>query len=239
MKGSTVDWSQARIERDELNLLAELVPLAGLQVIELGCGRARLARDLLARHPDARVTGLAVDAIQHARNLAAPTERLSFSASGAEAIPLPEAQFELALMLKSLHHVPLALMDQALREGHRVMRTGGHLYVSDPVYAGALNQITRLYNDEGAVRAAAQAALDRALASGQWEAAAERHFAVPVRYADFADFERRMLDVTYAERHLDDDLREQVRARFAAHVGPEGAHFQRPMHVRLLRKAGA
>ncbi|MCC6812685.1 MAG: class I SAM-dependent methyltransferase [Rubrivivax sp.] len=239
MKGSTVDWSQARIERDELNLLAELVPLAGLQVIELGCGSARLARDLLARHPDARVTGLEVDAIQHARNLAAPAERLSFIAAGAEAIPLPEAQFDLALMLKSLHHVPLALMDQALREVHRVLRTGGHLYVSEPVYAGALNQITRLYNDEGAVRAAAQAALDRALASGQWEAAAERHFAVPVRYADFADFERRMLDVTYAERHLDDDLREQVRARFAAHVGPEGAHFQRPMHVRLLRKAGA
>ncbi|HNE61241.1 MAG TPA: class I SAM-dependent methyltransferase, partial [Ottowia sp.] len=217
----------------------ELVPLAGLQVIELGCGSARLARDLLARHPDARVTGLEVDAIQHARNLAAPAERLSFIAAGAEAIPLPEAQFDLALMLKSLHHVPLALMDQALREVHRVLRTGGHLYVSEPVYAGALNQITRLYNDEGAVRAAAQAALDRALASGQWEAAAERHFAVPVRYADFADFERRMLDVTYAERHLDDDLREQVRARFAAHVGPEGAHFQRPMHVRLLRKAGA
>ncbi|HNI85250.1 MAG TPA: class I SAM-dependent methyltransferase [Ottowia sp.] len=234
-----MDWSQARIERDELNLLAELVPLAGLQVIELGCGSARLARDLLARHPDARVTGLEVDAIQHARNLAAPAERLSFIAAGAEAIPLPEAQFDLALMLKSLHHVPLALMDQALREVHRVLRTGGHLYVSEPVYAGALNQITRLYNDEGAVRAAAQAALDRALASGQWEAAAERHFAVPVRYADFADFERRMLDVTYAERHLDDDLREQVRARFAAHVGPEGAHFQRPMHVRLLRKAGA
>ena len=185
------------------------------------------------------MTGLEVDAIQHAKNLAAPAERLSFIAAGAEAIPLPEAQFDLALMLKSLHHVPLALMDQALREVHRVLRTGGHLYVSEPVYAGALNQITRLYNDEGAVRAAAQAALDRALASGQWEAAAERHFAVPVRYADFADFERRMLDVTYAERHLDDALRQQVQARFAAHVGPEGAHFQRPMHVRLLRKAGA
>ncbi len=228
-----------RIERDELAILAELLPLADQHVIELGCGGARLARDLLARYPDARVTGLEVDAIQHAKNLAAPAERLTFIAAGAEAIPLPQAQFDLALMLKSLHHVPLALMDQALREVHRVLRTGGHLYVSEPVYAGALNQITRLYNDEGAVRAAAQAALDRALASGQWEAAAERHFAVPVRYADFADFERRMLDVTYAERHLDDDLREQVRARFAAHVGPEGAHFQRPMHVRLLRKAGA
>ena len=238
MKGSTVDWSQARIERDELNLLAELVPLAGLQVIELGCGSARLARDLLARHPDARVTGLEVDAIQHARNLAAPAERLSFIAAGAEAIPLPEAQFDLALMLKSLHHVPLALMDQALREVHRVLRPGGHLYVSEPVYAGELNQITRLFNDEGQVRAAAQAALDRALAAGQWEPAAELRFEVPVQYADFADFERRMLDVTYAERQLDDALRQRVRALFEPHVGPGGAHFKRPMHVRLLRKPG-
>lgn len=238
MKGSTVDWSQARIERDELNLLAELVPLAGLQVIELGCGSARLARDLLARHPDARVTGLEVDAIQHARNLAAPAERLSFIAAGAEAIPLPEAQFDLALMLKSLHHVPLPLMDQALREVHRVLRPGGHLYVSEPVYAGELNQITRLFNDEGQVRAAAQAALDRALAAGQWEPAAELRFEVPVQYADFADFERRMLDVTYAERQLDDALRQRVRALFEPHVGPGGAHFKRPMHVRLLRKPG-
>ncbi|HOK11336.1 MAG TPA: class I SAM-dependent methyltransferase, partial [Ottowia sp.] len=96
-----------RIERDELAILAELLPLADQHVIELGCGGARLARDLLARYPDARVTGLEVDAIQHAKNLAAPAERLTFIAAGAEAIPLPQARFDLALMLKSLHHVPL------------------------------------------------------------------------------------------------------------------------------------
>ena len=227
-----------RIERDELTILAELVPLTGQHIIELGCGGARLARDLLARYPDARVTGLEVDAIQHAKNLAAPAERLTFIAAGAQAIPLPQARFDLALMLKSLHHVPLPHMDQALREVHRVLRPGGHLYVSEPVYAGELNQITRLFNDEGQVRAAAQAALDRALAAGQWEPAAELRFEVPVQYADFADFERRMLDVTYAERQLDDALRQRVRALFEPHVGPGGAHFNRPMHVRLLRKPG-
>ena len=47
-----------------------------------------------------------------------------------------------------------------------------------------------------------------------------------------------MLDVTFAERHLDGELRERVRARFEPHMGPGGAHFQRPMHVRLLRKSG-
>ena len=224
---------------DELDLLADLAPLAGARVVELGCGAAALARALLRRFPDSHVTALEVDERQHALNLANPQDRLHFVAGGAQAIPCADGSFDLALMLKSLHHVPLPLMDQALREVHRVLRPGGHLYVSEPVYAGELNQITRLFNDEGQVRAAAQAALDRALAAGQWEPAAELRFEVPVQYADFADFERRMLDVTYAERQLDDALRQRVRALFEPHVGPGGAHFKRPMHARLLRKPGS
>ena len=230
--------AEPRVERDELIVLNRLVPLAAQDIIELGCGAARLARELLARYPATRVTGLEVDAIQHARNLAAPAERLRFIAAGAQAIPLPDAQFDLALMLKSLHHVPQSIMDQALAEVHRVLRPGGHLYVSEPVFAGALNEITRLFNDEQAVRAAAQAALDRALATGAWAQVAERRFDMPAHFADFAAFERRMLDVTFAERHLDSELRERVHARFESHVGIGGAHFERPMHVRLLRKPG-
>ena len=230
--------AEPRVERDELIVLNRLVLLAAQDIIELGCGAARLARELLVRYPATRVTGLEVDAIQHARNLAAPAERLRFIAAGAQAIPLPDAKFDLALMLKSLHHVPQLIMDQALAEVHRVLRPGGHLYVSEPVFAGALNEITRLFNDEQAVRAAAQAALDRALATGAWAQVAERRFDMPAHFADFAAFERRMLDVTFAERHLDGELRERVRARFEPHMGPGGAHFQRPMHVRLLRKSG-
>lgn len=227
------------VERDELRILEQLLPLAGPQrVIELGCGGARLLRELLRRFPDVQATGLEIDAVQHAKNLAAPAERLHFIAAGAEAIPLPDESFDLALMLKSLHHVALAQMDRTLAEAHRVLKAGGHLYVSEPVYAGDLNRIVRLFNDEREVRAAAQAAVDRALAGGGWTCAAELHFEVPVHYADFADFERRMLDVSYAERHFDGDLRERVRARFEPHVGSGGAHFTRPMLVRLLRKSG-
>jgi SAM-dependent methyltransferase len=187
------------------------------------------------------VTALEVDERQLAQNLAAPPlPGLDFVHAGAQAIPLADASFDGALMLKSLHHVPLPLMDAALAGARRVLRPGGWLYVSEPVAAGPLNGITRLFNDEGRVRAEAQAALDRALAGGGWVAEAERRFEVPVRFADFADFERRMVDVTFAERHLDDALRAAVRARFAPHLGADGAHFVRPMHVRLLRRtAGA
>ena len=225
-----------RVERDELRILGELVPLDAQRIIELGCGSAYLARKLLARFPRCRVTGLEVDAIQHAKNLAAPAEGLTFIAAGAQAIPLPDAQFDLALMLKSLHHVPMPAMDQALAETRRVLRPGGHLYVSEPVYAGALNEVMRLFNDEGEVRAAAQEALDRACASGAWERAADVYFEVPVHYADFADFERRMLDVSFVRRHFDEALRRRIRKRFEPHVGPGGAQFTRPMHACLLRK---
>ena len=228
--------SAAPLIDDELDVLAELVPLAGQRIVELGCGAAKLARALVQRHPRSHVTGLEVDERQHAKNLAAPQAGLSFVAGGAQAIPFPAASFDLALMLKSLHHVPLPLLDTALREVARVLAPRGLLYVSEPVYAGPLNEVIRLFNDEGVVRAAAQAALDAALAGGTWEAVAERRFEVPVHFADFADFEQRMMRPTYADHHLDEAKVRTVQAAFLPHCGADGAHFTRPMHVRLLRK---
>ena len=222
---------------DELALLNRLVPLHAQRIIELGCGAAGLSRKLLTAYPTCRVTGLEVDATQHAQNLAAPpTPGLSFIAASAQAIPFEDGGFDLALMLKSLHHVPLALMDQALAETRRVLRPGGHLYVSEPVFDGPLNDIMRLYNDEQAVRAAALQAVRRAIASGGWREVAEHHFQMPARYADFDEFERRATGVTYADRRWSADLRERVRERFEALRPPAGQPFERPMRVNLLQK---
>lgn len=224
---------------DELDVLVELLPTPGTRVIELGCGGARMARQMLERWPDMRYLGLEVDLRQHAINLQDTPPRMRFAVGGAQAIACDDAQFDLALMLKSLHHVPLDAMDQALTEVARVLRPGGHLYVSEPVYEGALNEIVRLYNDEGIVRAAAQAALDRALAvRGTWEQVAQRRFDMPVHFEDFAQFERRMMNPTFADHRIDAPLRERVAAAFAPHCTMQGAHFVRPMHVRLLRRAG-
>jgi SAM-dependent methyltransferase len=225
---------------DELRLLAELLPLKQQAIIELGCGSARLARDLLLRFPGCTVTGLEVDTTQHAKNLARPQPGLRFVAGGAEAVPFADASFDLALMLKSLHHVPLPAMDRALIEVARVLKPGGLFYVSEPIYGGALNEIVRLYNDEGVVRPAAQATLDRALAASgsPWEAVTERRFSQPVSYASFDEFAQRMLYPSFADHAITPALLEQVRAAFEPHLGAEGARFVRPMHVRLLRRRG-
>lgn len=221
---------------DELDVLAGLVPLDKLNIIELGCGAAALARDLLMRYPDSRWIGLEVDARQHAKNLAAPQAGLHFMAGVAQSLPFPDAGFDLVMMLKSLHHVPMPLMAQALDEAARVLRPGGHLYVSEPVYDGALNEVIRLFHDEGVVRVAAQAAVDQALLGGAWAQAAELRFDMPVYFRDFAEFEQRMMRPTYADHHIDAAKLASVQAVFSPHCGDEGAHFTRPMHVRLLRR---
>jgi ubiquinone/menaquinone biosynthesis C-methylase UbiE len=223
---------------DELQLLQSLVDLPQRpRVIELGCGAAHLSRKLLQRYPGSTVTGLEVDERQMAKSLATPQERLSFVQAGAQAIPFPDQSFDLALMLKSLHHVPLDLLDQALAEAHRVLRPQGLLYVSEPVFAGALNEVMRLFHDEEVVRAAALAAVRRAVASGAWVQVDEVHFEMPVHYRDFAEFEQRMIAVTFVEHKLDPATLAAVRERFEPHMTSGGAHFVRPMRVNLLRRA--
>lgn len=223
---------------DELDLLAGWVPLAGQDIVEAGCGDAALAHRLLERCPGCHVTGLDVDLRQLGRNLASPRPGLRLVAAGAQALPFADACFDLALMLKSLHHVPPLLMAQALGELARVLRPGGHLYVSEPVYAGPFNDVMRLFNDEGAVRAAAQAALDTAVRSGRWAQVAEQRFEVPVQFASWADFEQRMMRPSFADHRIDETLLAAVRAAFEPHVREGGARFSRPMHVRLLRRLG-
>lgn len=224
------------IVADELDVLDALLPLRGARIVELGCGAAAVARALLERHDDAHVTGLEVDVRQHAKNLANPRDRLRFVEAGAQQVPLPDASFDVALMLKSLHHVPLAEMARALAEAARVLRPGGLLYVSEPVYAGRFNDLVRLFNDEGRVRAAAQDALDAALAGGDWRQRTEVRFATESSYRDFDDWESKQMKHTFAQYTIEDALRERVREAFEASVREGGPRFERPLHVRVLER---
>jgi ubiquinone/menaquinone biosynthesis C-methylase UbiE len=223
----------------ELDLMDALLPLHTGQFVELGCGGARLAREWLARHAQAHITALEVDTVQMAKNLQTVTDRLNFVSAGAQAIPTPALHFDGALMLKSLHHVPMPDLDTALSEVARVLKPGGWFYVSEPIYAGALNEIVRLYNDEGVVRPAAQAALDRAVVQGLFEPVSEHRFAQAVRFADFETFAQRMLYPSFADHRVTPELLAQVASAYAPHQREDGAHFVRPMHVRVLRRSAA
>lgn len=220
---------------NESELLAELLPLANAAVLELGCGKAEKTR-IVAQHA-ASVLALEVDAIQLAKNRAiADLPNVRFEHGGAELIPAADASFDIVLMFKSLHHVPVALMDDAFSEIHRVLRPSGIAYISEPVYAGDFNEILRLFHDEKAVREAAFAAERRTVASGRFALRAQRFFLQPMHFADFSQFAEQVIGVTHTEHRLSTELYEQVRARFNRYLSADGAYFHMPLRVDLLNR---
>jgi len=224
-------------EATELEIISETLPLGNARVLELGCGRAWMTRRIAEDFPVARIIATEVDRVQHEKNLQiTDLPAVEFRYGGAEAIDLPDASVDVVLMLKSLHHVPGPLMARALDEIHRVLVPGGLAYISEPVYAGAFNDILRLFNDERQVREAAFAAVADAVESGRFELEAEIFFDAPGHYADWQDFEDRMLKVTHTDHRIDAALHTRIKAAFESHLGPDGASFLRPSRVDLLRK---
>jgi SAM-dependent methyltransferase len=222
---------------EEIDLMEALLPLRDRRVLELGCGAAWTTRLLVGRLGAASVSAYEVDRIQHEKNLALDLPGVSFHYGGAQSIAEPDGGFDAVLMLKSLHHVPVAQMDQALLEVHRVLKPGGLFYCSEPVYWGSFNDLMRLIEDERVVREAAFAALVRAVAEGLFALEQERFFQSEGIYPDWETFQARFIDVTHSDRNLDAGRRAEIRAAFERHLTPEGARFQKPHRVDLLRKA--
>ena len=214
-----------------------LLPIAGARVLELGCGAAELTREIAASAPGVSVTALEVDAIQHQKNLAIQDlPSVTFELGGAEAIPAPDASFDIVLMLHSLHHVPVESMDPALREIRRALKPGGLAYFEEPVFDGEYTEVTRIFHDEQLVRKAAFLALQRAVAAGLMEFVAEKFFLTPKRYADWAQFERNIREKTHTEHRLTDAQWDAVKTRFMRSMTPDGALFMQPLRVDLLRR---
>lgn len=221
----------------EHEIYHELLNLDGKQILELGCGSAEITRAIATEGSGRTVIALEVDEIQHRLHQKIDDlPNVEFRMAGAEAIPYPEASFDVAFMFKSLHHVPLKLMDQSFTEIHRVLKPGGLAYISEPVFAGDFNDVLKIFHNEEQVRLAAFEATKRAIDSGLFELASETFFNSPMHFDDFADFEAKVLGVTHTDHQLSPELYEQVKAKFETHMRPDGTNFLMPIRVDLLKK---
>ena len=222
---------------NELDLIAQHLPLAGATVLELGCGTARMTRSIAERFAVARIIATEVDRIQHAKNLASQHNSvIEFREGGAQAIDLPDNSVDVVFMFKSLHHVPAELMAQGLLEITRVLKPGGLAWISEPVYAGDFNDILKLFHDEKRVRELAFQAVCDSVATGKLELVEQIFCNTETRFADFAEFETRIIQVTHTDHKLDDALYAQVKQRFEAHLGADGVKFANPARFDVLRK---
>ncbi|MGI9464406.1 MAG: class I SAM-dependent methyltransferase [Aestuariivirgaceae bacterium] len=217
------------------DVLNRLLPVAGLRVLDIGCGKGWLTRRL--RAAGARPTGLECTPAQIAAARESDPEHLEDYVEGVgEALPFDDQTFDLAIFSQSLHHVPVASMATALSEAHRVLKPGGHLYVLEPVAAGEMHALDRLIDDETGVRAAALAALEKA--TGFQQIATQTYDTVYV-YQRAEDFVEDMIRVDRKRAQQAQNNSDEIRTVFARTGAPApqgGRAFRQPNKVIRLQK---
>jgi ubiquinone/menaquinone biosynthesis C-methylase UbiE len=122
-----------RVYRERLVDLAHLT--SGESVLDVGCGTGTLAIVSKRRvGPTGTVHGIdaSLAMIARAREKAkkAGVEVL-FKQGVVEALPFPDAHFDVVLSTLMLHHLPRKLREQCAREVRRVLKPGGRVLVVD------------------------------------------------------------------------------------------------------------
>jgi SAM-dependent methyltransferase len=228
---------QIDVNCPESEIYNHMLSLDGKHILELGCGTAEITRNIATGGMSRKITALEVDVIAHEKNLQiTDLPNVTFGLAGAQDIPLEDESVDVVFMFKSLHHVPIELMETSIHEIRRVLKPGGLLYISEPIFAGEFNDILRLFHDEQKVREAAFNTIKKAVDEGLFSLIDETFFNSPMRFKDFAEFENNTINATHSNHTLDENLYNQVKQRFEQHVGDNGAHFLMPIRVDLLQK---
>src|SRR5208337_2787018 len=182
-------------ERTDVAAIAELASVAGLTVVDVGCGAGKSSRELATL--GARVIGVEPDPIQAATNREAePAAGVTFFEARAESLPVASGSADAVFFFRSLHHVPIETMEAALAEAVRALKPGGFLCVVEPGMDGTHFPVMRPFHDETRVRDAAQAALERGARRMFREFELFRYVQYP-RYANFEALVARVMGQTF------------------------------------------
>jgi SAM-dependent methyltransferase len=137
----------------DFEALKQALPIAGRTVVDIGCGDGAIVRRLRAAGADA----LGVDIDVSTAKQRDPDGR--YLQGGAQELPLDDASVDVAILFKSLHHVPDP--HAAFPELHRVVR--GEVFIAEPFPpAGDFFELLRPVDDETTVRNNAQQAIENA-----------------------------------------------------------------------------
>lgn len=200
------------VARSVIDVLAETVTVAGRDVLDVGCGNGAVVRWLGER--GAQALGAECGALMRRQALEAdPDNPHRYVDAPGENLPFDDASFDLLIYANSLHHVPIALIPQALREACRVLRTGGLLCVIEPDVMDRDYAVGFPVTDERAPLSLVQGLLADPGRFGFGNPQHSRYDREDV-YTDFQHWERAAVTVDPERATLMDQHREQIRERF-------------------------
>jgi len=127
-------------------LVETLAETRDRSLLDVGCGGGQAAIRMKERYPHLRLTGIDLSegmiagARQRARSKGLA---IQFEVAGAQALPFPDASFEVVYSFGSAKHWPDPL--KGLGECWRVLRPGGDLLVADATSDATLQEVENFY----------------------------------------------------------------------------------------------
>src|SRR5207248_9227837 len=111
---------------------------AAARLLELGCGTGEFLREVKRSYPRLSVTGLDLSApyLGVAERRLAAWSRVELIEAPAEAIPAPDASFDIITVLYLLHELPSRVRQAVAAEIRRVLKPGGMLILVDSLQTG-------------------------------------------------------------------------------------------------------
>ena len=208
--------------------------IAGLKILDIGCGTGNFAGQLVAEGVEAIGIDPGEDAIRAAT---AAVPQATFLEGVAEALPFDNATFDISMMINSLHHVPEMAMQAALGEAARVVGPNGVVIIVEPLPTGNFFSALRLIEDETVVRLAAQRAIETATLSGVLRRAATFNYIRREVFQTVDGFLDRIVAVDPSRREIVEKDESTIRAEVltaAGHNSEGSLVFYQPIKADVL-----
>lgn len=150
---------------NELEVISGIVTFKDKVIIDVGCGTGGLVRVLTAQ--GAQVTGIDIpEMLAKAKEFSLVGDEKYLPGAG-EDLPFKDSYANIIIYFASLHHVPVPMMNQAIKEVHRVLKTGGIVIFVEPVgKKGSYFEVIRIVEDEREIQRHAYEAIKNASSIG-------------------------------------------------------------------------
>lgn len=217
-----------------INTILSHCPLKDRDVLEIGCGKGRITRDL-ARHARRVVASdpdpVPLDAAR--KNVA--DGRVEFRHAPQGIPDFPPASFDVVIYTLSLHHVPIEEMPASLTRAAGLLREGGVIVIVEPGNGGSFTEAKERFGagsgDERPARAAAILAMQNLEG---WRVEETTLFCVQMHFDSEDDFFVTMLS---DRRQQSESFLNEVRDFLQKHRTADGIILDAGRRLNVLRRA--
>lgn len=222
--------------------LIQTMNLDNKTILDLGCGEAKISKELKKNVLNINIFACEVDSIQLAKNIknneliSNEDEKIHYKNYTAQELKFEDEKFDIVFLFKSFHHIPLNDMKKALSEIKRVLKRNGLVYISEPLFQGKQNELVSIFHNEQKVREEAYKNIKEAVETEEFKLFKEIFFKTEVQYSSYEDFKSKQMNLSYNEDNIDANIYKEVEKKYNEYSHNGKAEFLKPFRVNILQK---